>query len=229
MRLRFTVQYQNLGTMSNVMLLHGHLTDKELVEKVKAGNTSCFEVLVRRHSAALYRIARMYGFAHQEAEALMLEVFQEAFIRQHSFSGKVSYRIWLTKTMIHTCLLSREEREQDDQPASPACDTNRFSGRLEPCIEQMPLPLRGVYVLVEIDGYSLAETAQLLSTTVDGVRVRLEKAKASLRKSIRRWFQSSDVYPLDQQSCNKLVAVVMHAIKHPEQIISTANLLQSVY
>jgi hypothetical protein len=51
----------------NTTILYGHLVDKELVENVR-GVTKCFEVLVRRHSKALYRIARIYDLSNSEAE-----------------------------------------------------------------------------------------------------------------------------------------------------------------
>ena len=78
--------------MSNAMLLYAHLTDKELVDRVKSGREECYEVLVRRHVAGLYRVCRMYGFSQNEAERLLACAFVEAYSRLNSYTHKTGWR-----------------------------------------------------------------------------------------------------------------------------------------
>jgi RNA polymerase sigma factor (sigma-70 family) len=214
--------------MSNAIILYAHLTDKELVDKVKAGQKVCFEVLIRRHGQALYRIGRMYGFSHSEVEELVHCTFLEAFSRLGQFRGSMSYRTWLTKLMINSCMSSlREKRGQGIEVTEPACSAARSeqhytstrlaltlegAAKLEACIEQLPVPLRAVYILSEIDGYSLPETAHLLTTTEETVKVKLEEAKASLRQSLKRWYKYSDIYPFDRHSFERLAHGIMKGI-----------------
>jgi RNA polymerase sigma-70 factor (ECF subfamily) len=215
------------------MILFAHLTDKELVDKVKSGKKSCFEVLVRRHGQALYRIGRMYGFSHSEVEELVHCSFLEAFSRHKQFQGSMSYRTWLTKLMINSCVSSQREKNMQNEIVEPACsaarssqhyDNSRFSltlegaAKLEACIEQLPVALRTVYILSEIDGYSLAETAHLLTTTEETIKERLESAKASLRQSLQRWYKYSDIYPFDRASFERLTHGIMKGIDEKSDI-----------
>ena len=82
--------------MNNALVLYAHFTDKELSDKVKAGKKNCFEVLIRRHSQALYRVARMYSFSHTEAEALMTCTFLYTYKNLKEYQNPVSFRVWLS-------------------------------------------------------------------------------------------------------------------------------------
>jgi RNA polymerase sigma factor (sigma-70 family) len=212
--------------MNNAMLLYAHLTDKELVDKVLSGHKSSFEVLIRRHSQALYRVGRMYSLSHIEAEDHISETFHEAFTQLKRFQNPVSFRTWLTKFMIDNCLKTRKEGDvTKEEFIEPACiparsadlnDSIRLTreniNALEACIEQLPIPLRSVYILREIDGYSVEETAHLLNTSTDNVVNRLKRAKASLRKSLRKWYQYSDLYPQDPNSHERVVHDIMSRV-----------------
>ena len=212
--------------MNNTMLLYAHLTDRELLRKSKSGLKTCYEVLIRRHTQALYRVARMYGFAHNEAEELLQHTHITAYYFQPQFEESVSYRTWLTKIMIEKCLEHKkgakvkQNNDTLDPSSNPArspqhYDTERLvisqevNGKLEEFIEQLPMALRSVYILSEIDGYSNAEVANLLSASEENIRFRLGRAKSTLRKSLRRWFQYTDVYPFDHHSCERVVHFIM--------------------
>lgn len=216
--------------MNNAMLLYAHLADKELAEKVKGGQKNCYEVLVRRHSQALYRIARMYSFAHNEAEEILCRTYVEVFGDLSKHQSPLSFRTWLTKYMITNCLaLKKKANFTEEAVHEPACaqarsaqhyDSGRLllsheiPGEVEACIEQLPVPLRSVYILSEIDGYSVPEMSHLLNTSEDNIRMRLEKAKTSLRKTLRRWYQYTDIYHFDRNSCDR---IVLHVMQHIDE------------
>ena len=215
--------------MKNTMLLYGHLADKELVDKVKGGQAKCFEVLVRLHTKALYRIARTHGLSHTEAEEVMLTTHLEAFSPSRKFIGNVSYRTWLMKLMINNCLkfpktIAIHIPQAAEEPAcSPVRSAHHYdssrlplitatAGKFEACLEQLPLTLRSVYILCEVEGYSIPEGAHLLSTTEETIKTHLDQAKSSLRKTLRTWYQYTDIYPYDTHSGERIVHQVMNRI-----------------
>jgi RNA polymerase sigma factor (sigma-70 family) len=215
--------------MGNAMLLYAHLTDKELVDKVKKGNTECFEVLIRRHNQALYRVGRMFGIGHNNVEDLIQNTHHTSYDQLSKFDIKISYRTWVTRIMINKCLnkpgvLSRQYKNVNEEQWEPAgfgspsanhYDTERMglkkdlSDKLERCIEQLPISLRSVFVLHEMEGYPTKETSDLLSIPEDEVKLRAERAKNMMKRKLRNWYYNSDIYSFHHSSNDRLVLNVM--------------------
>jgi RNA polymerase sigma-70 factor (ECF subfamily) len=133
------------------------------------------------------------------------------------------------KIMITNCLKFPKTIQLNStiEVTEPACsparsahhyDTTRLAlssasaGKIEACLEQQPLTLRSAYILCEVEGFSIAEAAHMLSTTEEVVKTHLEQAKSSLRKSLRTWYQYTDIYPYDNQSGERIVYQVMNQI-----------------
>src|SRR5439155_13539414 len=79
-------------------------TDEEVIERVKAGDTALYELLMRRYNQRLYRVAR--AILHDDAEAE--DVMQDAYVRayQHlaDFEGRSKFSTWLTRIAVHEAL-----------------------------------------------------------------------------------------------------------------------------
>jgi len=213
--------------MSNATLLYGHLADKELVKKVKGGQKAAFEVLVRRHSRALYRVARLYGFSHSEAEELVICTHLQAYSPRNRYLTDYSYRTWLTRLLIEDCIKADRQLPAFPSTEEPACNaarsahhynserlnlTSEMTTQLEQCIEQLPVERRGIFVLTEIDGYSAEETAFLLNIAENQVTKELPRAKTEVKQRLGKLQQITDIYPFDTDSCERVVHYVMHKI-----------------
>ena len=72
-------------------------------------------------------------------------------------------------------------------PRPPASDAAYLRGRICAALREMPEPLRETYVLYQIGGRSVREVAEMTGTSEGLVKVRLHRAKNSLRKSLADW------------------------------------------
>ncbi|WP_276134053.1 sigma-70 family RNA polymerase sigma factor [Polluticoccus soli] len=213
--------------MSKAMLLYAHHTDAELIDKVKMGHKACFEVLVRRHSQALYRIGRMFGLVGGQVEQLVSETHLSAFRNISKMRNRSLYRIWLTTAMMHKCRATvRTQTDNVLYVSDPsmlatrsACHyTERFNSslmvtsRLEKQLDKLPVSSRIVFILHKIEGYSIRETAKLLNTSEQKIVAAIESAKASLRSLARNWHYHADVYTIDDYTRNSIVSEVMAKI-----------------
>src|SRR5687768_16939580 len=79
-------------------------SDSAVIEKVLDGDTVLFEILIRRYNPVLYRIARSYGFNHQDAEDLLQDTHVIAYTQLSKFEGRASYKTWISRIMINKCL-----------------------------------------------------------------------------------------------------------------------------
>jgi RNA polymerase sigma factor (sigma-70 family) len=219
--------------MESLLYKNAVVSDAEIVTKVVEGEIALFEVLIRRHNPVLYKIARGYGFNHHDSEDLMQETHVAAFQNLEQFSFKASYKTWISKIMIHKCLYklnhgsSRKERPGSDiiyEDAKPMLSNERsitpeqwslnkeFTSVLEHALQKLPLSYRSVFLLREIEGFSVAETAGLLNITPVNVKVRFNRAKAMLQKELEQFYASANIYEFNLVYCDKMVSRVFDSI-----------------
>jgi RNA polymerase sigma-70 factor (ECF subfamily) len=84
---------------------------------------------------------------------------------------------------------------------------------VETCLQQLPENYRITFTLRELNGLSVAETAELLHTSASNVKVRLNRAKAILRREIEKTYSVNDIFEFNLIYCDKMVNDVMKQIE----------------
>jgi len=206
-------------------------SDDTVIEKIRSGDVALFEVLIRRYNPVLYKIARSYGFNHQDAEDLMQDVHVIAYTQLSKFEGRASYKTWISRIMVNKCLYKlkygyfKNEVPHEDFPnhqpmhnkANESQTEDQLLNReltviLERSLQNIPVMYRTVFVLREAEGFSVAETAQLLNITAVNVKVRLNRAKALLQKQIEQFYSRTDLYSFNLIYCDAIVHKVFEQI-----------------
>jgi len=179
-------------------------SDEQVVERVLAGDTALYELLMRRHNQRLYRVARAILRNDVEAEDVMQDAYVRAYQNLASFEGRAKFSTWLTRIAIHDALGRTRRRSRFRSLDSPDSSNGDFMNtatssdrspeqevydrELSCVIEKAVLSLseehRLVFVLRDIEGMSTDETAQCLNLTQENVKVRLHRAHAKLRKQL---------------------------------------------
>jgi RNA polymerase sigma factor (sigma-70 family) len=211
----------------------GMVSEKEIIGKILNGETALFEILIRRYDSVLFKIARGFGFNHQDAQDLMQETHLAAYTELKSFGHRSSYKTWLSKIMINKCRYNLGHGYfKKEQPASELIDENaqpmhaqqnnasekkiankELASVIENSLQQIPLDYRAVFILREVEGFNVAETAELLNITPVNARVRLNRAKAMLQKQLEQFYPLSDLYELNLVYCDDMVNNVFKKIK----------------
>lgn len=208
-------------------------SDAVVIEKILNGDIALFEVLIRRYNAVLYKIARSYGFNHQGAEDLMQDTHVIAYTELRKFEQRASYKTWISRIMINKCLYklkygyfknetpNEQMQESNVQPMHMKANENQTEAVvvnrelaivLEKSLQNIPLMYRTVFVLREIEGFSVAETAELINITPINVKVRLNRAKALLQKEIEQFYTQADLYSFNLIYCDAIVHKVFEKI-----------------
>ena len=214
-------------------VVHSSLDEEELIKKIVDGDKTLFEVLIRRYNSVLYKLARCYGFSHQDAEDIMQETHVSAYTNLKNFQHKASYKTWVSKILIHKCVYKLSygyfknehpgTNEMNDQ-AKPVFNQSRMgtektilnkelSKVLEKSLEEIPLTYRTVFILREVEGFSTNETAELMNSTPVNVKVRLNRAKTLLQKKLEGFYSSTDIYEFNAIFCDALVKRVINQIE----------------
>jgi RNA polymerase sigma-70 factor (ECF subfamily) len=181
-------------------------SESEVIAAVLQGDTARFELLVTRHSPRVFATARRYARRESEVADIVQEVWLKAFQRLGSFRGEAPFEHWLMRLTVRTCydflrehrrsreatftdlttpendwlerLVSAPERV-DDQAEAARQLVERVLGMLSPAA-------RLVITLLEIEDRSVKEIAQLTGWSVALVKVRAFRARAEMKKCLRR-------------------------------------------
>lgn len=208
-------------------------TDEEVVQRVRAGETALYEILVRRYNQRLYRVARAIMRNDGEAEDVMQDAYVRAYVHLGQFEGRSGFGAWLTKIAVHEAL-ARLRKQQRLQPLeedggegettvaavenSPSPEQQASNAELGRLLEEALLSLseeyRTVLMLRDIEEMSTAETADALSLTEENVKVRLHRGRAMMRKTLqeRVGTASKEAFPFMGMRCDRMTALVMERI-----------------
>lgn len=206
----------------------GKLSDQEIIGKILAKETALFELLIRRYNQDLYRIGKMYRFSHDDTQDLMQDAYIQAYTHLEQFQNRASFKTWLSKIMIHECY--RKSRKLTSHPTE-SLDTNplllqktgntdtskQVMGRelnavIEKSLLRIPEDYRTVFVLREVNGFSVAQTAEILDITESNVKVRLNRAKTYLRTEIEKSYSKEEIFEFNLIYCDAMVDRVMSKI-----------------
>jgi RNA polymerase sigma-70 factor (ECF subfamily) len=201
------------------------LSDEEVVERVLAGDSSLFEILMRRYNQRLFRVARSILADDAEAEDVMQDAYVRAYRELAGFRGEARFATWLTRIAVHEALArarkrrrlvpiaaSVDGREPPDPPAltrSPEreAENGELRAVLQETVEALPDPLRAVFCLREIEGLTSEQIADAVGISIENVRVRLHRAKAALRQKLddRMGREMRLLYLFDGACCDRVV------------------------
>jgi len=205
------------------------LSDEEVVERVLAGDTALYEVVMRRYNTRLYRVARAILKNDGEAEDVMQDAYVKAFQRLVQFARRAKFSTWLTRIAVHEALArvhkarlfedwdDMNENKQNEIGGTPLRSNPEsqtasveMSKILEQAIESIPDGYRAVVMMRDLEEMTTAETAECLSLTEENVKVRLHRARGMLRKELyaNARISAANAFPFHAPRCDRVVANV---------------------
>jgi DNA-directed RNA polymerase specialized sigma24 family protein len=78
--------------------------DHALVVAANRGNALAFETLFERCQPKIFAIALRFTRVREDAEDIVQQTFQKAFVHLHRFEGKASFSTWLTRIAMNEAL-----------------------------------------------------------------------------------------------------------------------------
>jgi RNA polymerase sigma-70 factor (ECF subfamily) len=208
-----------------------HYSDQEVISRILQGDEALYEILLRRYNPYLYKVGRGYGFNHHDTEDLMQESYIQAYYALTKFESRASFKTWLIRIMLNNCyhkkkkaasmkeIVSEEKPEKSipmfhDQATGVAPVLQKELGRvIESAVTRVPEDYRMVFTLRELNGLSIAETAQALDISEVNVKVRLNRAKNLLRNEIEKMYSSQEIFEFNLVYCDRIVERVMETIR----------------
>jgi RNA polymerase sigma factor (sigma-70 family) len=157
------------------------------------------EECFRLHAPAVYRLARRLLGNSADAEDILQEVFIEVFHSIHNYRGEASLRSWLHRIAVRRVLRFSKHRTRRVQlelliggresiPDGPArlFDSRATLRRVRELLDKLSDEKRIIFILHEVEGYSLPESAALLGISVTAAKKRVWRARRDLERLSRR-------------------------------------------
>lgn len=159
------------------------MDDLTLVEQAAAGDETAFELLVRRHTDAVWRFARSCLADDFAAEEAVQDTFVKAYRALATFRGESSVRTWLLSICHRTCIdASRRRRATvvslDEARRARAREEHpELRLVLSQGLATLPASEREAFQLVDVLGYSREEAAAIVGVPASTMRSRVARAR----------------------------------------------------
>ncbi|MER6080579.1 RNA polymerase sigma factor SigM [Streptomyces sp. NPDC001833] len=176
---------------------YGGASDQELLARHVEGDPDAFGEIVRRHRDRLWAVAlRTLGDREEAADAVQ-DALVSAYRAAHTFRGQSAVTTWLHRITVNACLdrarktASRKTAPVDDterleqllephEPASAPAERNDLHRQLLEALGTLPHDQRAALVLVDMQGYPVAEAARILDVPTGTVKSRCARGRARL-------------------------------------------------
>ena len=189
------------------------LTDAELVQRARAGELDAFEALTTRYERRVYSLALRMLHHEQDAEDVTQQTFLSALENLNGFRGDAAFATWLLRIATYAALKIIRKRKGLDtvslEEATEAADgydaiphpeyiadwrqspeqlvhKNEVRRLLDEALAKLDEKHRLVFLLRDVEGLSVKETAVALGLSEANTKVRLLRARLQLREELTR-------------------------------------------
>lgn len=212
------------------------LDDRTLAALVGARDPAAVRLVTQRNNQRLFRAAWSILANRAEAEDVVQSAYLRAFAAIDRFEGRSSLSTWLTRIAINEALgrvraAKRRRRHLEEASVavlddyreklmrgsmSPSPDGEYMRGEmrrlLEEAIGALPPTFRTVFVLREIEGLAVDETAEALGIPAATVKTRHLRARRRLQEALAPEVKAAltGVFPFAGADCAAITEAVVH-------------------
>lgn len=215
----------------------------ELARLAADGDQRAFDQIMRRYNQRLFRLAVSIAGETSEAEDILQESYVRAFYRLSSYSGEGELGAWLARIVRNEAidrlrmrgsrkrhitleadlhfdentagLAGRARAEEADFSPEAAAEREDMKRILESAISVLPVQFRTVFMLREVEGLSVEETAEYLGIPAATVKTRDHRARALLRAQLSQEMDGAltGTYRFLGHRCDRMVATVLQRVR----------------
>jgi RNA polymerase sigma-70 factor (ECF subfamily) len=182
--------------------------DETLVNRIKEGDMSAFEEIMRKYNRQIYLLALKMTGNHEDAQDISQEVFVRVFKAIPSWKPKASFYTWLRTVTMNLCIdyhrskVRHQTQSLDDKDnpiasisADPSqspldnAEADELMRRVLKATEELSPQQRKVFMLCHYGGLSREEAAQIMNCAVGTIKAHLSRATAKMRDLLKDFIQ----------------------------------------
>ena len=191
----------------------GWVMTTDLIAGLRSRDQASYQRLIADFGPCMYRIALRLTGGPQDAQDVLQETMLTVMAKVDTIEQPDLLGAWLRRVTVNTALMRLRTRRGEPLSGVGSDDVEFTAGgrRIHPVLSWPPLPedellrretrtvleaavsslpdgAREVYVLAEIEDLPREEVAEILGVTREVVRVRLHRARTSLRQTLEDYF-----------------------------------------
>ena len=192
----------------------GQGSDARLLAAAKTGHSVAFGELFNRNKRRIFHLAQRIMRNHEDAEDVLQEAFQLAFVHLRDFNGGARFSTWLSRIAINVALMklrkkarkvevSMDEHSESDDMSFREAVTDSALNPEQDCLRQERARIlrealaelrpnaRRVLEQYELEGRSMKEIAEGMGISVGAVKTRIFHARPKIRRELDQYFIKS--------------------------------------
>jgi RNA polymerase sigma-70 factor (ECF subfamily) len=178
-----------------------------MIAAILGGEIQLYHELIHPYERSVYVMALSYMKNEADAEDVAQEAFVRAFQKLSSFRAESKFSTWLISITINEArtrlrrqaLVRMEPLDQlpdEDKAISPALlrdwrempseavEREEVRKLIQQAVETLPDIYREVFLLRDVEEFTIGETAEMLNVSIPSVKVRLHRARLMLQKQL---------------------------------------------
>jgi len=185
--------------------------DESTIELAKTGDNNSLSEIVNAYSPNIYSLSLKFMRNKHDAEDVLQETFLKMLNSISKFEGRSTLYSWLYRIATNTALEKlRKKYPKQFEIELDTVDYHEHSGRksfelpyfdekdldnsdlkieLNSAIKKLNAKLRIVFILRDIEGNSVKETAKILNLSEANVKVRLMRARMFLKENLEDYYK----------------------------------------
>ena len=188
--------------------------DMDLVRASKNGDAAAFEELVKRYDRKLLRIAQSVTHNREDSQDAVQEAFLKAYQHLADFREACQFSTWLIRITVNQALMKlRKQRGTREMPLDEdfgnevdilpkevmdwapnpeqLCWASELRDILFKALEELRPISRTVFILRDVEGLTIDQTAAVLNLSQTAVKARLWRVRLQLREALSRHFNQN--------------------------------------
>ena len=186
----------NSGTEINI-------STESLIAESAAGNVKAFKKLVESHADLVFGLAFRILWNEADSEDAVQEVFIRVWQKIKTYDGRAKFTTWLYKITMNICIdILRKSKPKNtpsleigvgaevrDEGLTPEgeFENSELAERLRRLTATLPEKQRHVFILRDVQGLSILETAEVLNISPNSVKANLSFARTAMRAKLKKW------------------------------------------
>ena len=181
------------------------------IDALRAGDRDAFAQFVDATSTHVYRVAVKILGNEQDSEDVLQETYLKAFRSLRDFEGRSSLTTWIYRIAVNEALMlirrrkvqmvSLEDGDDDQDPVGkgmaitdwcclPESDLLSAEAQafMDQAIQKLSMNLRVVFIMRDMEGLSIQETAEALGISEGVIKARLLRARLRLRQELSIYY-----------------------------------------
>lgn len=180
--------------------------DRELIERVKDGESSAFRELVERYKREAYYVAFDLMGTREDAEDISQEAFIKVYQSIGTFRGEAQFSTWLYRIVVNLCISEKRKKSSKDMeyygdtipekmhhahdsatPGHPesALQSKKIQQHIQEALDKLPSKQKTVFVLRFYQDMSLKEIGRVLKLSEGTVKSHLFRTIRKLREYLK--------------------------------------------